>query len=265
MEACNVLDKNTTHAQLTTFALRHELEKVAVGDSKKTRINGIIQYLISSGIEQKKRDQIVLEIIEVELNMLRAFAENWGPWEDEYPNFENKYPDLYDALSQDGLTVTDFKLQPQLPDLVDAKREQNEIFLLLDKYRFYTSKGHLEQAIDSHANSNWAAANAQLRTYAEDLFSEMAKSIYGGSHVQNLSSSDKRNLLAKTTPPLFDKTLNEWDGQGKGFINQFINRLNPQGSHPGLSDREDSLFRLQLVLVTTSYYLRKFDRGGIIP
>jgi hypothetical protein len=51
-------------------------------------------------------------------------------------------------------------------------------------------------------------------------------------------------------PPFFLHGLNEWTGQGTGFFEAFFRRLHPQGAHPGLSDEEDSTFRLHLVLLT---------------
>jgi hypothetical protein len=41
-----------------------------------------------------------------------------------------------------------------------------------------------------------------------------------------------------------------------------MRRLNPEGSHPGLSDDEDCSFRLNIVLLTASLLLRRYDRGG---
>jgi len=41
-------------------------------------------------------------------------------------------------------------------------------------------------------------------------------------------------------------------------------RLHPQGAHPGLSDEEDSTFRLHMVLLLCWLFLRRLDvlRGG---
>lgn len=53
--------------------------------------------------------------------------------------------------------------------------------------------------------------------------------------------------------------LNEWDGKGLGFVNGLMKRLHPQGSHPGLSDADDSTFRLHIVLITARLLLARFD------
>jgi hypothetical protein len=42
-------------------------------------------------------------------------------------------------------------------------------------------------------------------------------------------------------------------------MNGLANRLHPKGSHPGLSDNEDSTFRLHVVLLTARLLLTRFD------
>jgi hypothetical protein len=57
-------------------------------------------------------------------------------------------------------------------------------------------------------------------------------------------------------------TLNEWDDNGLGFVNGLVKRLHPHGSHPGLSDQDDSTFRLHTVLLTARLFLVRFDTWG---
>ena len=38
-------------------------------------------------------------------------------------------------------------------------------------------RGHLDQAIAAHARGDWAAANAQLRTFTESLFDHIAETL----------------------------------------------------------------------------------------
>jgi len=48
-------------------------------------------------------------------------------------------------------------------------------------------------------------------------------------------------------------------GSKGAFLQGLWKRLHPQGSHPGLSDEEDSTFRLHLMILTASYYLKRLD------
>jgi hypothetical protein len=54
----------------------------------------------------------------------------------------------------------------------------------------------------------------------------------------------RRQWLANATPPFFIGGLNGWSNNGRGFFENFFQRL-----HPGLSDEEDSTFRLHLMLL----------------
>ncbi len=71
-------------------------------------------------------------------------------------------------------------------------------------------------------------------------------------------SQPRRTILASLKPPFLLRELNEWDDNGLGFFNGLIKRLHPQGSHPGLSEDEDSTFRLHIVLLTARLVLKRF-------
>ena len=72
----------------------------------------------------------------------------------------------------------------------------------------------------------------------------------------------RRQALANTSPPFLSRNLNEWSDEGKNFVNGVFKRRHPQGAHPGLSDEEDSTFRLHLVLLVARLFLRRLD--GIV-
>ena len=79
--------------------------------------------------------------------------------------FCEKYPTLTNSLKRDGFTLKNKEITPLLPDELVNANVENELFRLLDKYQFTTTKGHLEQAIENHSNGNWAGANSQFRTF----------------------------------------------------------------------------------------------------
>jgi hypothetical protein len=148
-----------------------------------------------------------------------------------------------------------------LPVDVGLPKAESELIRLLEKHDLTTAKGHLDQALKNHANGNWAAANSQIRTFIESLFDDLA--IKTDSDAANLKSGHmRRTHLANTTPPLFERSLNEWDDTGKGFINGLVFRLHPEGSHPGLSSEDDCTFRMHFVLLTARFFLKRFDSYG---
>lgn len=108
--------------------------------------------------------------------------------------------------------------------------------------------------------SDWAAANAQLRSFVEELFDRIAEHLSDGKSEDLKTSHARRVWLAKSTPPFFDPELNEWDLHGLGgFMQGFWRRLHPQGSHPGLSDEADCTLRLHLVIIVAEHFLQRFD------
>ena len=69
----------------------------------------------------------------------------------------------------------------------------------------------------------------------------------------------RREALAKLQQPFLIVDLNEWGNQGKNLVNGVFKRLHPQGAHPGLSDDEDSTFRLHMVILLGRLFLRRLD------
>ncbi|NDI36666.1 hypothetical protein EPK97_18265 [Chengkuizengella sediminis] len=58
---------------------------------------------------------------------------------------------------------------------------------------------------------------------------------------------------------IFYKELNEWLDNSQGYFETFWKRLHREGPHPGLSDEHDSIFRLNLVQISTLEILRRYD------
>lgn len=163
-------------------------------------------------------------------------------------------------LEQDGFAVTDGNLRRALPSEVGLPEAQSELMRLLDRHGLTIPKGHLDQALENHAAGNWAAANSQTRSFLEGLLDELAVKVDPTS-ADLPSGNDRRMRLSKTAPPFLSRDLYEWTDDGKNFVNGLMKRLHPAGSHPGLSDEDDSTFRLHVVLLTARLFLARFDRG----
>ncbi|MGN7414606.1 hypothetical protein [Paenibacillus sp. SAF-068] len=144
-------------------------------------------------------------------------------------------------------------------DPVKYLPEHAQLFSFLKKYSFSIPEGHLKQALWCHYMGFWAAANAQIRTFFESVFDAMAVFVFGGS-VDNLPSKEKREKLKETIPPILSRNLNEVGNNGRNFSEGIFKRLHAEGSHPGLSNPDDCTFRLNLVVLTSTYYLCKFDQ-----
>ena len=256
IEAIGSLDY-LSHAEIGRLLLKFGLEEVASKNlgSKTSRLNALIKYLIDNPDKKgpfggNLNFELIEELIERRLSDYPT------------PSIGEQLPKLVNSLKRDGYLIRDGRLKTVLPKNIQLTEKENELDLLLEKFGFATAKGHLEQAISAHTRSDWASANAQLRSFMESLFDSIAKRLTNDKKGLPLSGYQKIcEFLAKLNPPFLLSTLNEWVVSGKGgFLQGFWRRLHPQGSHPGLSDEEDSTFRLHLVILTASYYLKRLDR-----
>jgi hypothetical protein len=170
------------------------------------------------------------------------------------------------ALGLDGYVVTFDEnpphrplLRASLPAELALPAVDDEVHQLLKTFRFQVAAAHLDQAIDAHTRGDWAAANAQIRTYLESLFTDIAHQLRPQEAAEAKSFENIRQLLGEIG--FFSKERNEWTPKGDGYINGLFKMLHTEGSHPGLSDEERSTFRLHVVLVTSRTFLRRLALG----
>jgi hypothetical protein len=162
-------------------------------------------------------------------------------------------------LDTDGFVLGGGKLRASLPRDVELPAAQDELHHLLTKHNFSTASGHLDQALDAHAKGKWASANSQIRAFLDALFDEICERIEPTTKALGSGQPRRTQLAAKG---FLSRDLNEWDDNGLGFVNGLAKRLHPQGSHPGLSDPDDSTFRLHVAVLTARLFLRRFDKWG---
>jgi hypothetical protein len=247
-----------SHAVINRFLLDHALEDSVDNGSCMTRGMNLARYLMNHPDYPDQdgggnlTDSVISEIIRRALESCQNYDRQFV-----YNEFQNRYEALHRALERDGFTVEDGTLRRTLPQAFDLPAADNEVHVLLDRYNFATSRGHLDQAIAAHARGDWAAANAQFRSFIESLFDSIAEHLNAGAPGLPAAGHQRRQWLANRNPPFFSAALNEWTGQGTGFIEGFFRRLHPAGAHPGLSDEEDSTFRLHMVLLVARTLLRR--------
>ncbi|MGG7599827.1 hypothetical protein ACQ4OD_22750 [Pseudomonas sp. WC1] len=169
------------------------------------------------------------------------------------------------SLARDGFTVSWEEgncgagsppwLRRSMPTSIDMPQNDDEVHRLLTHFGFNTAGRHLDQAIDAHARGDWAAANAQYRTFLEQLVDDIA-SLHFGTENSALSNLNNRLQLLGGKGYL-SQNRGEWAPDGKSFVGGLFKMLHSEGSHPGLSDEDHCTFRLHLVLVTARTLLRR--------
>lgn len=252
------------HERIDDFIIEFELDAArATRDigGLYPRSSAIKRYLIGNPDRiGPDGGNIVLEIIEyflrrAEQGQVARAGRSWG----EPESLETLYPALVHTLRRDGFEIDGTKLRRVLPEVAALAQSENELVSLLDAYGFSVPKGHYEQATAAFARGDWASANAMLRSFVESLFDEIAYLLRPAEAQTRTSSHGRRELLASMTPPFFLSPYNEWvSGGGQpSFVQGLWARLHPHGSHLGLSDEEDCTFRMQIVMLTASHYMRR--------
>jgi len=233
-----------THAEVEKFALEFGLENVITGSYIERKKVAIIRYLIENPEIKAPNGTPLLHAIIEPLVLTRCRVSE--PAE--------LFPELVNSLDHDGYRLDRNGLQEKLPSQLPVVEEENELIQILDRFRYHVARGHYSQALAAHARGDWAAANAQLRSFVEEFFDQVVETIAPGPYS---SSHQRRQALAKVG--FFRSDLNEWSDDGTGFVQSFWKRLHPQGSHPGLSEKEDSTFRLHIVIVVMHYFAKRLE------
>jgi len=263
LAATDIIGRNT-HAEIDRLFLEHGLENIDSlrGGSKQNRTNELAKYLIAHPDRTEEdgsnlTDEIVRGTVSDSIEYSKISS--WGDTSDfDYSKFQQSYPELVRGLERDGFAVRDGTLKRTLPKELDLPQTDDEVHNLLRSHSLTTPAGHLDQAIDAHSRGQWAAANSQIRTFMESLLDEIAAKLIKAKQLGS-PGHDRRVQLAQLQPPFLINELNEWTGNGKGFVEGFYRRLHPQGSHPGLSDQDDATFRLHLTLIVARLLLKRLD------
>jgi hypothetical protein len=246
-----------SHAQIDRFLLEYGLEDAVAGYSKADKATALGRHLMRNPEAVTDTGENLTDVI-VRALVADAISSCHGgyPAEFRFNEFRQGYADLNRGLERDGFMVDTGQLRRTLPDVIELPQADDEVHALLNQYGFAMARGHLDQGIAAHAQGNWAAANAQFRPFIESLFDSIAEYLAQGAALPP-AGNPRRIWLANRNPPFLMADLNEWTGQGTGFMEGFFRRLHPAGAHPGLSDEEDSTFRLHLVLLVARLLLRR--------
>ncbi len=235
-----------THDEVDRFSIEFGLEEAISGTYLREKETSIAKHLISNPEALGPNGSVLaIEVIEYVARQYGGFG-----------SLCESSPDLAHSLDRDGFQLTDNGLRRRLPAALPVVEQEDQLISLLKKFDFGTAIGHYEQAVAAHARGEWAAANAQLRTFVEEFFNKTQEIVCPGLYS---SSNERRIALAKAG--FFVSEYNEYLFNGTGFVEGFWKRLHPEGSHPGLSEQSDSTFRLHLVILVIHFFLTRLAAG----
>ncbi len=237
------------------------LQWIARFELGRTRESSIDRKLAAVFESLVKKDNIHKEVIEYTLQLYYEKNPNAGtemPVGGKYNDIQQDYPDFLRQLKNDGYNIHDRRITSTLPKELETYSVQDKLDSLLTKYELDIAKTHLKQALSIHKDQYWEGANAQIRSFFESILIEITKKINPESKV--LGGGSAITELAQNG--FLKSDLNEIDKEGtpQGAIKGVWNMLHPNGSHPGLSEEADCTFRLHLIIVTATYYLKRLEK-----
>lgn len=215
-------------------------------------------------------DSILLRMMNsVVRSLLNNVEQGRDEFDDELLEFKSD-PDFYRYLRLDGYDINFDKMciVENISSYTNTQEKDDYITSFLKEYAFSTSLGHYHQAKSSYIGGNYAALNGQLRTFVESIFQDMAGYIKirerDNENIKNINQIDAQQamtIFAKCEYPIIDINLNEYDANNTGYLQAFWKRLHPAGSHPGLPDLEEALYRFQLVVLTAELLIKRFEKS----
>lgn len=230
--------------------------------------SAVEKYLIENpDVQDNHGERVVVRIVNRYIK--RLLNAEW-PYSQGFDYEKKEFPeakDFYRYLRFDGYDI-DFNegcLKMADEEYLDTSKKEDEILDFLNEYGFITTKGHYNQAKGSYMGNNFAALNGQLRTFVESLFQEMGSYIkvceFDNDSLKAFNCIDAQSgmqILAKCVHPILKSYLNEWGEENTGYFPAFWRRLHPEGSHPGLPDLDETLYRFQLVVLNVHLIIKRF-------
>lgn len=174
---------------------------------------------------------------------------------DGYEIVEQQIESSEESLFGGAILKTKLALKRMLPDDIpelNFREAESELLSLLNKHNFEVPLGHLDQAFKNFSAGHWAAANAAMRAFYEGYLDEVAIRL---NYIGKDDAHKRRKYLANCQPPFFLDYYNE-----PRYVQDLMNRMHPQGSHPGLSEEDDCTFRLQITLISARLFIRRYDQ-----
>jgi hypothetical protein len=264
--ACKIIEDGIkTNAEIESMRLEYGLYNYVAncGSISKT-MAALQQFAVESPGHRIQTDtgetpvsRFVVEEAIRRFGWRRKNAELWDKLE-RYLNLDGfaLLKEVEDDFGNEIVRITGLTLA--MPDFAELPESENEVELLLSRYGFDTAKHHLSRVKENITQGDWESANSQCRTFLEALTDAIAETLYPTEAANKKSGHQKRQLLANKG--FLSKDKHEFsDGKDQAYIPGLTKLLHPDGPHPGISTQHDAIFRLQIVVVTARWLLKRLE------
>lgn len=263
--ACDIIEFIRTNAELDSLILEYDLtDQVACGGSIAKTILNLKKFAVQHPEHQVMTDRgerpLAAALVDKAINIAR-----------KEKGAKSKLEKLERHLNLDGYALTYGDVEGlwdtrrellgftvSMPAFVMLPESTSEVDLLLSANGFEIAKRHLDSARENITQGDWEAGNSQCRTFLEALTDAIADDLYGTDALALQGGLAKRQLLANKG--FLSREKHEFsDGNGQAFLPGLAKLLHPDGAHPGISNQPDALFRLQAVVVTARWLLKRHE------
>lgn len=264
--ACRILEAIRTNAELESLLIEYDFDElVGLGGSINNKLLSLQKFaaanpdhLISTDLGAKPLGTLIVE----EAIRLVGWSSRSAPLWDKLERYLNL--DGYSFLKQvesdwNGESVVIKGVSISMPDFVELPESASEVDILLAQNGFTIAERHLASAKENIAQADWEAANSQCRTFLEALTDAIANRLYHADASGLTSGLQMRQLLANKG--FLSRDKHEFgDGNKQSFLPGLAKLLHPDGAHPGISTQHDAMFRLQLVVVTARWLMKRLEK-----
>jgi len=270
--AAEVISSFKSHSDMEVLEVQWGIDDKCNTSNKSARVASWARIAVEKSpnvMTEAGRVPLTRGLIEIAIDAPPS-SQNTGAWQrllaglrfDGFEVVEENVPSDLSSSWYSAEPVGRFVLQRMLPDDVpglEFREAENEVVTLLQKHNLNVSKGHLNQAIAAFSRGEWAASNAQFRTFYEGFLDEIAVKL---GCDESIDSKAKRRFLGELDSPFLYSEYNEWNRNDNKhqFVQGLMSRMHPHGSHSGLSEEDDCTFRMQITLITARLFLRRFDQ-----
>ena len=263
--ACNILGGIGTNVELESLLLEYGLSEFvpSQGSISKTilELNKFAaansDHVVQTESGEKSLSALVIEEAIRRFGRLNHNVEMWDKLE-RYLNLDGYAlrKEAHDDLDGDRVEITGIEVA--MPQFADLSESSSEVDILLARYELSAAEVHLASTKENIAQGDWEAANSQCRTFLEALTDSIADTLYPSESATRGGGLQKRQLLAEKG--FLSREKHEFsDGNSHAFLPGLAKLLHSDGAHPGISTQHDAMFRLQIVVVTARWLLKRIE------
>ncbi len=265
--ACNILEGIPTNAELESLLLEYGLSEAVPGRGSISKTMLELKkfaathpdHVVHTGYGERTLSVVVVE--EAIRRFGRRSGQNVEMWDrlERYLNLDGYalLKEAGDDWDGDYQEITGIGLA--MPEFAGLPESSSEVDTLLAGYELSVAGVHLDSAKKNIAQGNWEAANSQCRAFLEALTDGIADRLYPAESATRRGGLQKRQLLAEKG--FLSREKHEFsDGNGHAFLPGLAKLLHSDGAHPGISSQHDALFRLQIVVVTARWLLKRIEQ-----